>query len=108
MTVVLDAETLLLLEVQRRGDSVSHRRPVLDRRQFADRHAVGVAIPFACSATSSASRVLPTPPTPVSVTTGPSRSAAPTFATSLLASDEASRAPRQIRRAAGVHTRGGT
>ncbi len=57
----------LLGDAQHRGHRVGHRRRIGDRGQFEKPDAVGKFI-ASRAATSSASRVLPTPPTPVSVT----------------------------------------
>ena len=54
--------------------------------------------PCSCSAASKARLVLPTPPTPVSVTSGPSCSAAVTRCDVLLTSDEAGDSSRQSRK----------
>ena len=41
---LLDAEALLLLQPQRRGDGVAHRGAVVERRELAEPHAVAEAV----------------------------------------------------------------
>ena len=101
MTVCSMPRPVPLLHPQRGRHRVAHGRAVRQRRELAQPHAVAEPR-LARPAASTASRVLPTPPTPVSVTSGPSRTAAATRAHLVLAADEArSRAGAGCRRAAG-------
>ena len=90
-----------LLDAQRRGDRVVDQSPSVSERQSSTSHTPSGWRSTRWAPISSASRVFPTPPVPVSVTKGRVREAlASAAAISSAAADEARQLSREVVRAA--------